>query len=289
MNSTGNINELRTSLESLKKAGKTIGLVPTMGNLHDGHINLVKESLEKNDYTVVSIFVNPLQFNLNEDLETYPRTIEEDKEKLLACGCDFLFIPTTQEFYPETLYPHTQVKVPGLSDILCGLERPGHFEGVCTVVTKLLNIVNPDNAYFGLKDYQQYLIVKKMTKDLMIDTRIVGLEIVRDAGGLALSSRNGFLSDHELQKARQIYHSLQKTAKRIYRSEAKFRDLETLAHQELLDAGLTPEYVVIRNSESLKSATPEDSNLIILVAASLGSVRLIDNIRISLADHEAIE
>ena len=289
MNSTDNINELKTSLELLKKAGKTIGLVPTMGNLHDGHINLVKESLEKNDYTVVSIFVNPLQFNPNEDLETYPRTIEEDKEKLLACGCDFLFIPTTQELYPETLYPHTQVKIPGLSDILCGLERPGHFEGVCTVVTKLLNIVNPDNAYFGLKDYQQYLIVKKMTKDLMIDTRIVGLEIVRDAGGLALSSRNGFLSDHELQKARQIYHSLQKTAKRIYRSEAKFRDLETLAHQELLDAGLTPEYFVIRNSESLKSATPEDPNLIILVAASLGSVRLIDNIRISLADHEAIE
>ena len=289
MNSTGNINELRTSLELVKKAGKTIGLVPTMGNLHDGHINLVQESLEKNDYTVVSIFVNPLQFNPNEDLETYPRTIEEDKEKLLACGCDFLFIPTTQEFYPETLYPHTQVKIPGLSDILCGLERPGHFEGVCIVVTKLLNIVNPDNAYFGLKDYQQYLIVKKMTKDLMIDTRIVGLEIVRDAGGLALSSRNGFLSDHELQKARQIYHSLQKTAKRIYRSEAKFRDLETLAHQELLDAGLTPEYFVIRNSESLKSATPEDPNLIILVAASLGSVRLIDNIRISLADHEAIE
>ena len=289
MNSTGNINELRTSLELLKKAGKTIGLVPTMGNLHDAHINLVKESLEKNDYTVVSIFVNPLQFNPNEDLETYPRTIEEDKEKLLACGCDFLFIPTTQEFYPDTLYPHTQVKAPGLSDILCGLERPGHFEGVCTVVTKLLNIVNPDNAYFGLKDYQQYLIVKKMTKDLMIDTRIVGLEIVRDAGGLALSSRNGFLSDHELQKARQIYHSLQKTAKRIYRSEAKFRDLETLAHQELLDAGLTPEYFVIRNSESLKSATPEDPNLIILAAARLGSVRLIDNIRISLADHEAIE
>ena len=128
-----------------------------------------------------------------------------------------------------------------------------------------------------------------MTKDLMIDTRIVGLEIVRDSDGLALSSRNGFLSDHELQKARQIYHSLQKTAKRIYRSEAKFRDLETLAHQELLDAGLTPEYFVIRNSESLKSATPEDPNLIILVAASLGSVRLIDNIRISLADHEAIE
>ena len=129
MNSTGNINELRTSLELLKKNGKTIGLVPTMGNLHDGHINLVKESLEKNDYTVVSIFVNPLQFNPNEDLETYPRTIEEDKKKLLACGCDFLFIPATEEFYPETLYPHTQVKVPGLSDILCGLERPGHFEG----------------------------------------------------------------------------------------------------------------------------------------------------------------
>ena len=128
-----------------------------------------------------------------------------------------------------------------------------------------------------------------MTKALKIDTRIVGLEIVRDADGLALSSRNGFLSDHELQKARQIYHSLQKTAKRIYRSEAKFRDLETLAHRELLDAGLTPEYFVIRNSESLKSATPEDPNLIILVAASLGSVRLIDNIRISLADHEAIE
>ena len=263
--------------------------VPTMGNLHDGHINLVKESLEKNDYTVVSIFVNPLQFNPNEDLETYPRTIEEDKEKLLACGCDFLFIPTIQEFYPETLCPHTKVKVPGLSDILCGLERPGHFEGVCTVVTKLLNIVHPDNAYFGLKDYQQYLIVKKMTKDLMIDTRIVGLEIVRDADGLALSSRNGFLSDHELHKARQIYRSLQKTAKRIYLREAKFQDLEKLAHQELLDAGLTPEYFVIRNSESLKSATPEDPNLIILVAATLGSVRLIDNIRISLADHEAIE
>ena len=208
MNSTGNIYKLRTSLEPYKKAGKTIGLVPTMGNLHDGHIHLVRESLEKNDYTVVSIFINPLQFNPNEDLETYPRTIKEDKEKLLACGCDFLFTPTTQDIYPRTPYPHTQIKVPGLSDILCGLERPGHFEGVCTVVTKLLNIVRPNNAYFGLKDYQQYLIVKKMTKDLEIDTRIVGLEIIRDANGLALSSRNSFLSDKEICKARQIYLSL---------------------------------------------------------------------------------
>ena len=285
MNSTGNINKLRTNLELLKKAGKTIGLVPTMGNLHDGHLNLVKESLEKNDCTVVSIFVNPLQFNPNEDLETYPRTIEEDKEKLLACGCDFLFMPTTQEFQPETLYPHTQVKVPGLSDILCGLERPGHFEGVCTVVTKLLNIVSPDNAYFGLKDYQQYLIVKKMTKDLEIDTRIVGLEIIRDTHGLALSSRNSFLSDEEIRKARQIYRSLQNAVRRINQSGVEFLDLEKLAYKELQDAGLAPEYFRICNSESLKSATAEDSNLIILAAARIGSIRLIDNIRISLADH----
>tara|TARA_B100001939_G_scaffold345696_1_gene362864 strand:- start:371 stop:1228 length:858 start_codon:yes stop_codon:yes gene_type:complete len=285
MNSTGNINELRTSLELLKKNGKTIGLVPTMGNLHDGHINLVKESLEKNDYTVVSIFVNPLQFNPNEDLETYPRTIEEDKEKLLACGCDFLFTPTTQEFYPETLYPHTQVKVPGLSDILCGIERPGHFEGVCTVVTKLLNIVSADNAYFGLKDYQQYLVVKKMAKDLAINTRIVGLEIVRDSDGLALSSRNSFLSDEEICKARQIYRSLQNTAKRIKQSGVTFLDIEKLAYQELQDAGLTPDYFAICNSESLKPATSEDRNLIILAAARVGSTRLIDNIQISIAGH----
>ena len=285
MNSTGNIYELRTSLEPHKKAGETIGLVPTMGNLHDGHIHLIKESLKKNDYTVVSIFINPLQFNTNEDLETYPRTIEKDRKKLLACGCDFLFTPTIQDIYPETPDLHTQVKVPGLSDILCGVGRPGHFEGVCTVVAKLLNIVSPNNAYFGLKDYQQYLIVKKMTKDLEIDTRIVGLEIIRDTHGLALSSRNRFLSDEEICKARQIYRSLQNAVRRINQNGAEFLDLEKLAYKELQDAGLAPEYFRICNSESLKSATPKDPNLIILVAARLGSVRLIDNIRISLADH----
>ena len=288
MNSTGNIHELRKNLEPHKRAGETIGLVPTMGNLHNGHISLVKESVDKNDHTVVSIFVNPIQFGANEDLDTYPRTLEKDKEKLLSCGCDFLFTPTTQDIYPETLYPHTQVKVPDLSNSLCGLERPGHFEGVCTVVTKLLNIINPNNAYFGLKDYQQYLIVEKMTKDLNIDTQIVGLEIVRDDGGLALSSRNNFLSELEIRKARQIYRSLQKTAKLINHSDVKFQDLEKLAIQELRDAGLTPEYFAICNSETLKSASPKDTNLVILTAAHLGSIRLIDNIRISVVNDKRL-
>ena len=284
MNSTGNISQLRKNLKLQREAGKTIGLVPTMGNLHDGHLHLVRESLKKNDYTIVSIFINPMQFNPNEDLAIYPRTVDEDKEKLLATGCDFLFIPPAQEIYPEDLNSHTQVVVPNLSNILCAKTRPGHFEGVSTIVIKLLNIINPDVAYFGLKDYQQYLIVKKMAKDLEIDTRIIGLETIRDAGGLALSSRNCFLSEIEIDKARQLYRSLQDAADAIFRSEVKFSDLEKQSYSDLQDAGLTPDYFSICNSKTLKPATDEDIDLVIIAAAYVGSVRLIDNIRVSL-DH----
>ena len=282
MNSTGNINQLRKDLKLQKEAGKTIGLVPTMGNLHDGHLHLVRESVKQNDYTIVSIFINPMQFNPNEDLAIYPRTVDEDKDKLLAAGCDFLFIPPAQEIYPEDLNSHTQVIVPNLSEILCAKTRPGHFEGVSTIVIKLLNIINPDVAYFGLKDYQQYLIVKKMTKDLEINTRIIGLETIRDAGGLALSSRNCFLSEIEIDKARQLYRSLQDAADALFRNEVKFSDLENKSCKGLQDAGLTPDYFSICNSKTLEPATIEDIELVIIAAAYVGSVRLIDNIRVSL-------
>ena len=279
MNSTDNIDQLRKSLKLHRDAGKTIGLVPTMGNLHEGHLSLVQESSKHNDYTVVSIFINPMQFNPSEDLTTYPRTLDEDKEKLLSAGCDFLFIPTAHEIYPEELNSHTKVIVPELSLKLCGKTRPGHFEGVTTIVIKLLNVVNPDVAYFGLKDYQQYLIVKKMTKDLEIDTQIVGLEIVRDTGGLALSSRNSALSEIEIDKARQLYRSLRKVARALHQREFKFSKLEKQASREVQEAGLTLDYFAICNSETLEPATPKDSNFIVLAAAYIGKVRLIDNIR----------
>ena len=284
MNSTGSISQLRKNLKLHREAGKTIGLVPTMGNLHDGHIHLVRESLKQNDYTVVSIFINPMQFNPNEDLATYPRSVDQDKEKLSAAGCDFLFIPSAQEIYPEDINSHTQVMVPDLSDMLCGKTRPGHFEGVTTIVIKLLNIINPDAAYFGLKDYQQYLIVKRMTKDLEINTRIVGLETIRDAGGLALSSRNSFLSDIDINKARQLYRSLRDAADALNRSDLQFSDLEKQSCKDLRDAGLTPEYFSICNSTTLEPATIGNIDFVIVAAVYIGSVRLIDNIRVSLTD-----
>ena len=283
MDLSHSIVHLKSKLKPHYGAGKTIGLVPTMGNLHDGHMCLVQESLKDNDCTVVSIFINPLQFNPDEDLATYPKTLDEDTKKLRESGCHYVFIPDTQEIYQGNIDSHTQVYVPGLSKLLCGKTRPGHFEGVATIVNKLLNIVRPHNAYFGLKDYQQFLIVKRMVSDLQIGTRIVGLDTIRDPGGLALSSRNSFLSELEIQKARQLYSSLKQVASALDQGESNFLDLEKQAYNRLTVAGLNPDYFSICNSETLMPATAADLDIVILAAAYLGSVRLIDNLHVSLA------
>ena len=263
---------------------RPIALIPTMGNLHDGHMHLVRESLKQNDYTVVSIFINPMQFNPSEDLATYPRSVDQDKEKLSAAGCDFLFMPSAQEIYPEDINSHTQVIVPDMSDMLCGKTRPGHFEGVTTIVIKLLNIINPDIAYFGLKDYQQYLIVKKMTKDLEINTRIVGLETIRDPGGLALSSRNNYLSDDERQKAPQLYAALQTASRSIMNGDRNFSQLCQLASEQLSQQGFNVDYFDIRDQHTLELLDDDSSNkdIAILAAAKLGVTRILDNLKISL-------
>jgi pantoate--beta-alanine ligase len=276
------IAELHQELESLRLDSKSIGLVPTMGNLHAGHLSLLKEALATNDYVVSTIFVNPLQFGPDEDLQNYPRTLEEDIVKLEASNCSCLFAPSVSEIYGGDVNDQTVIHVPGLSDNFCGQSRPGHFDGVATIVCKLFNIVNPDTAFFGLKDFQQFLIIRKLVHDLALGIDVRGVEIARDANGLALSSRNSYLSDEELQKAANIYRCLQEAAVAIKAQDQGFRTIEQSAKQQLSATGLKPDYFAICDSQSLMPANREDRQLVVLAAAYIGSSRLIDNIRLNL-------
>lgn len=270
--------QMRARVTQLRQQGRRIGFVPTMGNLHAGHIHLVAEARRLADVSVVSIFVNPLQFGPLEDFERYPRTLADDSEKLVSAGNDILFIPSAGAIYPRPLNLMSRIEVPQLGEVLCGQSRPGHFTGVCTVVAKLFNIVAADVACFGEKDYQQLLIIRRMVEDLDFPIRIYPVATQRETDGLALSSRNQYLSPVERQIAPALYRCLQVAKQAVMESDSEFRLIEDLASQTLASAGFAPEYVSIRDGETLQPGTRHTANLRIFAAAKLGQTRLIDNI-----------
>ena len=276
------IAELRVRIAAWKRAGERVAFVPTMGNLHRGHIHLVERARELAPRTVASIFVNPMQFGANEDYAGYPRTLEDDCRQLQAAGLDLLFAPKLTEIYPRPLADMTQVTVPELSGILCGVSRPVHFSGVTTVVTKLFNMVQPDVAVFGEKDWQQLIIIRRMAADLDMPVEIVGVPTVREPDGLAMSSRNGYLSTEERATAPALYATLRATAERLCVGERDCATLEAEAKAGLAAAGFRPDYFEIRRSDDLRRPTPGDVDLRIFAAAWLGRARLIDNLAVVL-------
>jgi pantoate--beta-alanine ligase len=282
MQTVTTIAEVRSLVAAWRAAGLRIAFVPTMGNLHAGHIHLVSEARQRADRVVASIFVNPLQFGQGEDFSAYPRTLAADQEKLTAVGCDLLFTPTEQEMYPLGRDGLSYVEVPGLSDILCGAFRPGHFRGVATVVSKLFNIVRPDVALFGEKDYQQLLVIRLMVRDLNLGLEIIGVPTVREADGLAMSSRNGYLQPGERQLATEIHATLQALALQLRGGARDYAALEAAAVARLAQAGFHTDYVSVRRAEDLGLPQAGDRQLVVLVAARLGSTRLIDNLMIGL-------
>ena len=282
MNTVSSVQHLRDAVAQARRGGQRIGLVPTMGNLHAGHVSLIEQARRSADFIVASIFVNPLQFGANEDLDSYPRTLADDQDKLAAAGCNLLFTPTVTEMYPNGMHDQTRVLVPGVSEGLCGASRPGHFEGVATVVCKLFNMVQPDLAVFGEKDYQQLAVIRSMVRDLNLPIEIQGAPIVRAADGLALSSRNGYLDAAQRAAAPALYRSLQQLAERLRAGETEHAALIAEAQRAQQAAGFRPDYLEIREAFSLRPATPADRSLVLLTAAHLGSTRLIDNLSVTL-------
>ncbi len=280
MKTVRDLPSLRQVIADWKKQGHSIAFVPTMGNLHDGHLSLLQRATELCDKTVVSIFVNPIQFGRGEDYETYPSTLEEDKKKLQSLNLNLLFTPDLTELYPDGVDADTRVNVPVLSSILCGRSRPTHFSGVATVVTKLLINVMPDYALFGEKDYQQLLIIRRMVSDLCIPTEIIGMPVIREEDGLAMSSRNAYLSPDERKLAPIIFQTLTNAAQELEKHKTNYEDIEKEGYQTLEKAGFKPEYFSIRRSSDLNEPGMDDRELSILVAAWLGSARLIDNVKV---------
>jgi len=274
--------QLQSALRSFRSNGQRVAFVPTMGNLHEGHLDLVRKARSLADVVVVSIFVNPLQFGPGEDLDAYPRTLAADKEKLFSEGVQVLFAPEVTEIYPDGMAAQTLVHVPDLGDTLCGHSRPGHFDGVTTVVSKLFNIVQPDIAVFGEKDYQQLSIVRRMVQDLCMPIRIVGVATTRDEDGLAKSSRNGYLSSEERRVAPILNRTLRDCREAIACGFDNFLQLESHARMQLLQAGFEPDYFTICDARTLRPVTDDTEEIAILAAARLGKTRLIDNVRLAL-------
>ena len=274
---------LRRAILEARRKGRDIALVPTMGNLHEGHLSLVRQAGELCGQVVVSIFVNPMQFGPGEDLDAYPRTLASDKEKLYAEGVRMLYTPQVEDIYPEGMDTQSQVQVPHLSETLCGVTRPGHFTGVATVVTKLLNIVQPDVAVFGEKDYQQLMLIRKMVQDLCMPVEIVGAPTVRAEDGLALSSRNRYLSPDERRVAPLLNQTLRQCREAMASGCGDHRELEAEAKLALTEAGFKPDYFEIRDAATLREVTESTAEVAILTAARLGKSRLIDNVRLTLS------
>jgi len=282
MDQATSVIELQQYVQHWKDHGQSIAFIPTMGNLHDGHMSLIEKGQSLSDRTICSIFVNPMQFGPNEDWDHYPRSLDSDLAKLAAVGCDLVYLPTASELYPEGLDKISQVQVTDLTDNYEGAHRPGHFTGVATVVLKLFNIVKPDVSVFGKKDFQQYRVISKMVQDFNLDVQIIGQETTREASGLATSSRNQYLDAAQKETAAIIYRTLQQVAAGIDQGERDFRALEQDAIASLDDAGFKTDYFKICSAETLLPATPEDRDLVILVTAAIGQTRLLDNIEVSL-------
>ncbi|MCB1837147.1 MAG: pantoate--beta-alanine ligase [Alcanivoracaceae bacterium] len=274
------IAEVRDQVRAWKQAGLRVGFVPTMGNLHAGHISLVREALAHSDRVVASVFVNPTQFGPSEDFDSYPRTLDADSRQLAEAGCHLLFAPSVDEMYPEK--NRTWVDVDDLGNYLCGASRPGHFRGVTTVVSKLFHIVQPDVACFGEKDFQQLAIIRRMVRDLFFPVNIIGVPTSREASGLAMSSRNGYLSDAEKAQAAEIHKVLQALKDEIRVQSGDYRALESKYSHTLEAKDFKVDYLSIANADTLAPATLPDRHLVIAVAAKLGDTRLIDNVSFTL-------
>lgn len=278
MNTVKTLEQLRAAVSLARRAGQRIAFVPTMGNLHAGHIALIKDATKRADFVVASIFVNPLQFGANEDLDSYPRTLAADQSQLLAAGCNLLFTPDATEMYPHGMAQQTIVSVPVVSSGLCGGSRPGHFDGVSTVVCKLLNMVQPDLALFGEKDFQQLAVIRKMVTDLNMPVQIFGVPIVRDSDGLALSSRNGYLSAQQRATAPALQQCLQTLKAQIKNGNRDYALLFEHFNTDLHAAGFRLDYIELRDALSLEPADRHSTQLVLLAAAYLGNTRLIDNL-----------
>lgn len=274
------IDALRARLADWRARGERIALVPTMGNLHEGHISLLAEARRRADRIVASVFVNPLQFGPGEDYERYPRTPEEDRRLLQEANCDLLFLPEVAEMYPHGATQLTRIVVRELSDTLCGLFRPGHFEGVATVVAKLFNIVQPEVAVFGEKDYQQFMIIRRMASDLCMPVEVIGAATVRTPDGLAMSSRNRYLSKAERALAPRIHAALRRAVDRIEGGDIDYGAIEAEGAAALASAGMKPDYFAVRDAHTLLPPADDSRDLVVLTAARLGRARLIDNLRV---------
>jgi pantoate--beta-alanine ligase len=273
---TSAISTIREHVNAWRRKGETVAFVPTMGNLHRGHIALVDEARKRADHVVVSIFVNPMQFGPSEDLDGYPRTLAQDSDKLIVAGTELLFTPTAEIIYPKGLMQQTFIEVPEIGDELCGKSRPGHFRGVATIVAKLFNIVQPDIALFGRKDFQQLMIIKTMVEDLSMPIDVIGIDTIREQSGLAMSSRNGYLTAEEKQKAATLRRAIETIITAIQTAAATPKAIEK-ATDMLIKAGFTPDYLELRNANTLRKATATDNDLVVIAAAYLGKARLIDN------------
>jgi pantoate--beta-alanine ligase len=275
------IAAVRERVQAWRREGLRVAFIPTMGNLHAGHVSLIEAARRHCERFVASIFVNPMQFGPNEDWAHYPRTPREDERMLAGAGCSLMFMPDVTEIYPNGAERATRIEVPGLSRILDGEFRPGHFEGVSTVVAKLFHIVEPDVAVFGEKDFQQLTIIRRMVADLCMPVEIVGAPTVRDHDGLAMSSRNQYLTTAERALAPQIYVALEAAASRVRKGDVDFASIERAGFEELERTGFRPDYFCIRKAEDLGPATRETRELVILTAARIGKARLIDNVQVT--------
>ncbi len=283
MQTFAEISAVREQVKTYKREGRKVAFVPTMGNLHDGHLTLVRKAREYADVVVVSIFVNPMQFERADDLSNYPRTLDEDLSKLTAEGVELVFTPTPEIIYPEGLDKQTIVDVPGLSTILEGASRPGHFRGVTTIVNKLFNIVQPDLACFGEKDFQQLAVIRKMVDDLAMNIEIVGVPTVREMDGLAMSSRNGLLTLDQRQRAPVLARTMRWISSAMRGGRDDYASIIEDASDQLRAAGLHPDEIFIRDARTLDAITADTKQAVILMSAFLGNVRLIDNQTVDMA------